>query len=143
MATSRSRQPFADRVPRPAKRAASRATPRPIPANIRVAGLRIDDEDRARIRERLGRKLGKFAGAIERVSVRLEDVNGPRGGVDTRCRIKVVLRRLPSVVFESQAASYFDALTGALAGAEKAVRRAVRRKRANPVRSRRRQPAAR
>jgi hypothetical protein len=38
-------------------------------------------------------KLGKSATSIERVSVRLTDVNGPRGGVDQRCRIKVVIQR--------------------------------------------------
>lgn len=35
----------------------------------------------------------------ERISVRVKDVNGPRGGL---CRIKVVLSDLPSVVFEAQ-----------------------------------------
>jgi hypothetical protein len=62
-------------------------------------------------------------------------VNGPRGGIDQRCRIKVVLSRLPSVVVEHRAASLRDAINGALSGSERAVRRAVRRRRMKPLKS--------
>ncbi len=94
-----------------------------------MTGLSLDEDDRAYIRRRLGEKLGKYAESIERVTVRLVDVNGPRGGVDQSCRIKVVLSGLPSVVVEHRAASLKPALTGALASAERAVRRAVQRRR--------------
>lgn len=126
------REPFADRVPRPQKRVAGR-TPAPlVPANIRVAGVELDEETRAGIRKRLGRKLGKFATSIERVSVRVEDVNGPRGGVDREARIKVVLSGLPSVVTSQRAETLEPAIVGALASAERAVRRAVQRRRTEP-----------
>jgi ribosome-associated translation inhibitor RaiA len=86
------------------------------------------------VRRKLGSKLEKFSGAIERVSVRVEDVNGPRGGVDQACRIKVVLRGLPSVVFESRDASLNAAVDGALSGVPRAVRRATQRRRMKPLR---------
>ena len=121
------REPLADRVPRPAKRTAGAAVASQTPANIRVDGVRLDDEDRAYIRRRLGEKLGKYAPSIERVTVRVRDVNGPRGGVDLLCRIKVVLSGLPSVVAEHRAASLRPALTSALASVERAVRRTVQR----------------
>ncbi|MGH8326745.1 MAG: HPF/RaiA family ribosome-associated protein, partial [Steroidobacteraceae bacterium] len=72
--------------------------------------------------------------AIERVSVRTEDVNGPRGGIDRMCRIKVVLRGLPSVVLERRDASLVAAVDGALAAVETAVGRAVQRRRMKPLR---------
>ena len=50
-------------------------------------------------------KLGKFATSIERVSVRVTDTNGPRGGVDQVCNVKVVLSGLPSVVVERRNAA--------------------------------------
>lgn len=75
-------------------------------------------------------KLGKFAPAVERVSVRIEDVNGPRGGVDRECRVKVVLSGLPSVVVVERDASVAAAIDVALGAAERAVRRAVQRRRA-------------
>jgi hypothetical protein len=129
------RAPLAERVPRPVKRTAGR-TPAPLtPANVRVAGVRLEDADRAYIRRRLGEKLGKYARSIERVTVRVRDVNGPRGGVDLQCRIKVVLSGLPSVVVEHQAALLRPALTGALTAVERAVRRTVQRRRMRPIRS--------
>lgn len=126
------KEPFADRVPRPQKRVAGR-TPAPlVPANIRMSGVALDDATQDGIRKRLGRKLGKFARAIERVSVRVEDVNGPRGGVDREARIKVVLSGLPSVVVRQQAETLDPAINGAVASAERAVRRAVQRRRTEP-----------
>jgi hypothetical protein len=105
--------PFAERLPRALKREAGGTDASQVPANIRTAGIELDQDDRAYIRQTLGMKLGKYATSIERVSVRIKDVNGPRGGVDQVCRIKVVLSGLPSVVFQSQAASLKDAINGA------------------------------
>jgi hypothetical protein len=68
------------------------------------------------------------------VSLRTEDVNGPRGGVDRVCRIKVVIRGLPTIVFEAQDAFLNAAVDLALAGVERAVRRAVQRRRMKPLR---------
>ena len=105
------------------------------PANIRVDGVRLDEDDRVYIRRRLGEKLGKYASSIERVTVRVRDVNGPRGGIDILCRVKVVLSGLPSVVVEHQAAVLKPALTRALTGVERAVRQTVQRRRMRRIRS--------
>lgn len=99
-----------------------------VPAHIRAADGELSTVDRDYIRRKLGRRLGKFARHIERVSVRTEDVNGPRGGIDHVCRIKVVLRGLPSVVFESREATVIPAVDVAVDGIETAVRRAVQRR---------------
>jgi ribosome-associated translation inhibitor RaiA len=123
------RAPFAGRIPRPAKLRLDRHSPADIPAHILATGAPVDAADRAYLRRKLGRKLGKFARAVERVSVRIRDVNGPRGGVDTVCTIKVVLSGLPSVVVEERRASLQAAIDGALQRTERAVRRSVQRRR--------------
>lgn len=128
------RAPLAGRLPRAAKRTAGRTEAPETPTNIRVDGVTLGQDDRAHIRQRLGDKLGKYATSIERVTVRVRDVNGPRGGVDQVCRIKVVLSGLPSVVFEHKAASLRPAVSGALTGVERAVRRTVERRRTQPLR---------
>ena len=85
------------------KRASGRTETSRTPAHVRVIGVELDDDDQALIRRKLGMKLGKFATSIERVSVRVTDTNGPRGGVDQVCNVKVVLSGLPSVVIERRA----------------------------------------
>jgi ribosome-associated translation inhibitor RaiA len=127
------RAPFAASIPRASKREPSGEIPE-IPAHIRARDGDLSADDRAYIRRKLGRRLGKFASFIERVSVRTEDLNGPRGGIDHVCRIKVVLSGLPSVVFEHREASLTAAVDDALAGIEIAVRRAVQRRRTKPLR---------
>jgi ribosome-associated translation inhibitor RaiA len=122
------RAPFPARLPRSGKAKRGRTTELLVPAYIRSVGLDLDKDDRAYIRRKLGLKLGKFARAIERVSVRIEDINGPRGGKDKACRIKAVLQDLPSVVVESRSAALQTAVDGALGQIEKTVRRTVDRR---------------
>ncbi len=104
------------------------------PAHVREIGVELDDDDHAYIRRKLGSKLAKFARSIERVSVRVTDLNGPRGGVDQVCCIKVVLIGLPSVVVIRRDAALQAAIDAALRGAEQAVRAIVGRRRMKPRR---------
>jgi hypothetical protein len=105
-----------------------------FPVHIRSAARDLSADDRTYIRRKLGRTLGKFAGNIVRVSIRTHDVNGPRGGVDRVCRIKVVLIGLPSVLFEKRDPAMNAAVDGALSGIEEAVRRVVQRRWMKPRR---------
>ena len=130
---NKKRVPLTDRLPRALKRQAGRTDAPQVPANIRMAGVELTQDDRAYIRQNLGMKLGKYANSIERVSVRVKDVNGPRGGIDQVCRIKVVLSGLPSIVVQNQAVSLKDAINGALTGVERTVRRRVQRRRMKPI----------
>jgi len=98
--------------------------------------VELDPDDRAYVRRKLGRRLGKFAASVERVSVRLEDVNGPRGGIDHVCRIKVVLSGLPSVFYEKRGASLQAVVDGAIAGVERALRRRLQRRHMAPIKKR-------
>jgi len=113
---------------------ASRHTSQRFPVHIRSMTGNLRPPEREYVRRKLGAKLGKYAGTIERVSVRLKDENGPRGGVDQLCRIKVVLRGMPSVVFESRNAALNAGVDTALSGIERAVRRSVQRRRMKPLR---------
>ncbi|WP_447983178.1 CBS domain-containing protein [Nitrospira sp. Nam74] len=130
---SSTRSTFPGSIPRGLKRESSRLGVSLVPAHIRVQGTKLSKEKRIDIRQQLGRRLGKFGPSIERVTVRVDDVNGPRGGIDQLCRIKVVLSGLPSVVFEAQDASLDIAIGKALAGTERAVRRTVQRRRMKPI----------
>jgi ribosome-associated translation inhibitor RaiA len=130
------RAPLPGWVPRPMKRASGRTDASRTPAHVRVIGVELDDDDHAFIRRKLGMKLGKFATSIERVSVRVTDTNGPRGGVDQVCHVKIVLSGLPNVVIERRHAALHAAIDLALRATEQAVRRSVRRRRMKPLRGR-------
>ena len=90
------RAPMPAWIPRPVKRESGRTDPLRTPAHVRLIGVDVDDDEQAYVRRKLGMKLGKFATSIERISVRVTDMNGPRGGVDQLCNVKVVLIGLPS-----------------------------------------------
>jgi CBS domain-containing protein/ribosome-associated translation inhibitor RaiA len=131
------REPMAASVPRPLKTSSGHTAAAQTPAFIRGVGIALHAADREYLRRKLGRRLGKFAPSIERVSVRIEDVNGPRGGIDKRCRIKIVLSGLPSVLIEDQHPDLQAAMDRALDRSARAVKRALQRRRAQAVGTRR------
>ncbi len=109
-----------------------------IPTYIRQEGVEVDQSTRTAIRRKLRTKLAKFAASVERASVRIGDLNGPRGGVDQVCRIKLVLSGLPSVVFEQRGATLEAVVDGAITGVERSVRRRLQRRRMTPLKGGRR-----
>lgn len=95
------------------------------PLALRARGVDVDDSLREYIHTRAGFKFGKFAPAIERISVRLEDISGPKGAPARRCAIKVVLTRHESVVVEIVDNDHRAAFDHCVDSAERAVRRAL------------------
>ena len=134
---ARQRSALPGMLPRPVKVTRGRTFDVSPPAHIRVIGARLDQEHRDAIARKLGMKLGKFASSIERVSVRLFDANGPKGGADQVCRIKVVLSGLPRVPGERRNSALPNAVNAAIRATALAVRGAVRRRRLKPLHRRR------
>jgi hypothetical protein len=104
-----------------------------LPIHIRVAGRAIGQKHRDDIARKLATKLGKFAPAIERITIRLSDVNGPKGGRDQKCQIKVVLGGLSSVVVNEMDVTLLRVADRAIAAAALAVQRTVQRRRLKPL----------
>jgi ribosome-associated translation inhibitor RaiA len=66
---------------------------------VRSSSVALTQPVRSYIERRVRMVMGRFGRKIARVSVRISDVNGPRGGVDTLCRIEARFwGRLPVVV---------------------------------------------
>lgn len=120
-----------------AKRRSTQARRAPMDVALRARGVDVDAELRDYIAKRAGFKLGKFAAAIERITVRLEDIAGPKGAPAKRCAIKVVLPHQGSAVVEvldDDARAAFDHCIDAV---ERAVRRTIEKSQAK----KRRRPA--
>ena len=130
-------------LPRPLKLTRDRTYAVPPPAHIRVLGVEIEDDDRDNIARKLGMQLGKFASSIERITIRLSDANGPKGGRDQVCQIKVVLSGLPSIVVEQRASALHSAIGRAIKATALAVRRSVQRRRLKALQERAFQPLTR
>jgi ribosome-associated translation inhibitor RaiA len=120
-------------LPKPVKLTRDRTSGPAPTAHLRVIDGVIDDEHREYIARKLGMKLGKFVSSIERITVRLSDTNGPKGGHDQKCQIKVVLSGLPSVVVNETDATLLRAVDRAIDAVTIAVRRRVQRRRLKPL----------
>ena len=118
---------FAPAIPRPDRRIAGRTGVHETVLSIR-GNVRTDLQTRRRIREKLGRALAPMATRIERVSVRFDDVNGPRGGVDTRCRARVLLSGMDSVVVDQRGRTPEHAVRLATPRLRRAVQGALERR---------------
>ena len=120
--------PMTEQAARSTRRKFGRTVARQTPTYIRSMGSALDEVHRDYLRRKLHRVLEKFGSAIERTSVRLEDVNGPRGGIDKRCQVKIVVRGLPTVYVDERDSSVQAAMDRALGRANHAVRQALQRR---------------
>ena len=120
-------------LPRPVKLTRNRRIGPSLPAHVRVIGGAIDDEHRDCIARKLGTKLGKFASSVERITIRPSDTNGPKGGQDQKCQIKVVMSGLPSVVVNETDSTLGRTIDRAIDAAATTVRRRVQRRRLKPL----------
>jgi ribosome-associated translation inhibitor RaiA len=90
------------------------------PCDFDVAG-----SVRARAERSLGFALASFGALVETVTIRLVDVNGPRGGVDKECSVTARLRRKGAV----RATHRHHDLRAAVHGAAERLARRISRQR--------------
>ena len=71
--------------------------------------------------------LRRLSWLVPQASIRLSDVNGPRGGVDKRCQIEFTTQGSGRIVSTAMAADWRAALDAALARAARRIVRHVQR----------------
>lgn len=96
---------------------------------IRRQDAHLDSAMREFVERRINFALGPFEDRVSRVTVHLDDVNGPKGGVDKQCRILVSLRRASPVKVEDLDIDLASAVGRAADRAGNAVARRVERRR--------------
>lgn len=82
--------------------------------------------------------LGRFATSIQAITIRITDINGPKGGEDTRCVVSVKLASAGEVVVQGEGEKILSVLNQCLSRAERAVSRSLDRRRDTPIRMNRR-----
>ena len=86
--------------------------------------------------------LSRFATAIQTVTIRITDTNGPKGGEDTRCIVSVKLASANEVAVQGEGEKVFSVLRHCLSRVERAVSRSLDRRRDTPIRMSRRRTKA-
>ncbi len=84
-----------------------------FPINVMGRDITLSDELREFVQRRLTTALGRFAAKLRDVDVWFEDVNGPRRGVDIRCRVVLRLKSGRHAIATAHAANAFAAIARA------------------------------
>src|SRR4029079_14938732 len=106
---------------------------REIPFTVEAQGRELENSYDHAVRRIVASTLGRFTERVRAIRIWLEDVNGPRGGEDIRCRIEGHLHPKGSINVSALAVDEYAAIARAAARARQVVDR--RRKK---IRSRRR-----
>lgn len=72
---------------------------------IRFTGRDRMNNDQQNLESILTRQLARFQHRLKQVQLYIEDVNGPRGGVDKHCRCVLHLRHMAPIIIRDADAS--------------------------------------
>lgn len=95
--------------------------------DIRANGFELTEAIREHAARRLRFALTHTDEHVRWVAMHLGDVNGPRGGKDKRCRIRVMLKGRPDVVIDDVETDLYAAIDRAAKRAGRSVVRCVTR----------------
>lgn len=97
--------------------------------DTRALDFELSDMLAGHVERHVRTALAPLRRRVHSVTVRLEDVNADRGGVDKRCRLVVALRRRGVVTVQAVSDNLYTAITRAAERARLAALRAVGRPR--------------
>jgi len=96
--------------------------------DIQALNIPLSDELREYVKRRLYFAIGGKDETIQRVNVRLSDINGPRGGKDMCCHIQVSIAKSPDIVIKDVAEDLHTAVDRAAGRAGRTLARQLQRK---------------
>jgi len=96
---------------------------------IRTRHLAVTPDTSAEIRDRLVRAFQRIPESIRAVDVTIADINGPRGGADKQCRLRIRGPSIPTIVVEHVGTDIVATVSLAAGRAEQVVLRKVARRR--------------
>ncbi len=77
---------------------------------IRFSGGKRSDYGNCDFEGVFEKSLARFSRRLKKVYLYIEDVNGPRGGIDKQCRCVLHVRNLPPIVIQDQDSSMMSLL---------------------------------
>lgn len=97
--------------------------------DIQARNFELTDALANHIQRRLDFALSPRYEQIQQIQVRLSDINGPRGGEDKCCHVRIVLPRLQDIVVEDTELDMYVAINRAIDRAGRSVSRRLSRQR--------------
>ncbi len=95
--------------------------------DIQARQFTLTDALREHAERRLRSALTCCNDHIQRIVMRLSDINGPRGGSDKRCHLQIVLAGMPDVIIEDTEADMYVAIDRATDRAGRTLVRKIER----------------
>jgi hypothetical protein len=105
----------------------SNAATSEVRLSLRARGLILSESLRDSLWRSLANALNRLSHRIRAIDVCLEDINGPRGGVDIRCRINIHLRPRGHISVSSIASDAWTAIAKATTRARVLVDRRIKK----------------
>jgi putative sigma-54 modulation protein len=99
----------------------------PVTIDFRVRGIECSDEMREAVERIIAFAVDRYDSQVEKVSVTLVDVNGPKGGVDKLCQITARLTRGNPVLILEKGTEILSAVNRAARRLDHRIGRRVQR----------------
>jgi ribosomal subunit interface protein len=93
--------------------------------DVRGVNVPVSRAVEGHVERRIIASLRRFLGRVERVTVRLMDINGSRGGADKRVRVAVGIAGAPDVVVQETSPDLYHAVDAAAARTKQTVARVI------------------
>lgn len=100
---------------------------------IQTQAFTLTDGIRQHVVSRLDHALSHGRDVVSSITVRLSDVNGPRGGEDKCCAIEVRLKGAPTLIVKDVQADLYAAIDRAAGRIGRTLDRRLARRRQYPV----------
>jgi ribosome-associated translation inhibitor RaiA len=106
-----------------------------VKLQLHAKGVRLTDELRRHVERRARFALRRFGERVRHITVRLTDVNGPKGGTDIQCCVLAALSPSGEIVIREMHSDPFSAVSRACERARHGLARRLERLRTRRRRS--------
>ena len=99
--------------------------------NLQARDFHLTDSLESQIRQKMKNILNRFDQKIRMARVVLSDINGPKGGKDKRCTIKIEVHNFKTIVVDEVTENMYESISRCSQRAKRAIDKLFNKNRAN------------